>query len=126
ELAELLKPFRDSQVGICLDTCHLYSAGYKINREEDFLSYREELDSEIGLEKVKVIHCNDTKTPFNSRKDRHHHIGEGEIGYKGFELFLNDEYFKRLPFILETPKIGNWDIENMRRLKNLIRAPVAQ
>ncbi|WP_457641007.1 deoxyribonuclease IV [Persephonella sp.] len=127
ELAVLMEPFSDKNIGICVDTCHIYSAGYKINEEEGFYRYKKELEEKIGLEKVKVIHCNDSKTPFNSRKDRHEHIGEGSIGYMGFELFLNDEYFKNLPFILETPKSGNWDIINIERLRNLIKsAPVAQ
>ncbi|WP_029521824.1 deoxyribonuclease IV [Persephonella sp. KM09-Lau-8] len=126
EIVALMEPFLDIKTGVCLDTCHLYSAGYKINEEEKFFEYKEELKEKIGLEKVKVIHCNDSKTPFNSRRDRHEHIGEGSIGLKGFELFLNDEYFKNLPFILETPKEGDWDLINMERLKNLIKAPVAQ
>ncbi|NPA12975.1 MAG: deoxyribonuclease IV [Aquificae bacterium] len=126
ELYQLIKPFQTENIGVCLDTCHLFSAGYRINTEEGFNNYKQELDALIGIEKVKVIHCNDTKTPFNSKKDRHEHIGEGYIGYKGFELFLNDTDFCKLPFILETPKVGNWDLENMRRLKGLIKAPVAQ
>ncbi|WP_297456258.1 deoxyribonuclease IV [Persephonella sp.] len=126
EIVALMEPFPNIKTGVCLDTCHLYSAGYKINEEEKFFEYKEELKEKIGLEKVKVIHCNDSKTPFNSRRDRHEHIGEGSIGLKGFELFLNDEYFKNLPFILETPKEGDWDLINMERLKNLIKAPVAQ
>ena len=126
EIVALMEPFPDIRTGVCLDTCHLYSAGYKINEEEEFLKYKEELKEKIGLEKVKVIHCNDSKTPFNSRRDRHEHIGEGSIGLKGFELFLNDEYFKNLPFILETPKVDDWDLINMERLRNLIKAPVAQ
>ncbi len=126
EIVALMEPFLDIKTGVCLDTCHLYSAGYKINEEDEFLKYKEELKEKVGLEKVKVIHCNDSKTPFNSRRDRHEHIGEGSIGLKGFELFLNDEYFKNLPFILETPKEGDWDLINMKRLKNLIKAPVAQ
>ncbi len=126
ELVKLMEPFYDKKVGVCLDTCHLYSAGYEINKEEGFCSYKEELKEYIGLENVHVIHCNDSKTPFNSRKDRHEHIGEGSIGYKGFELFLNDPDFSKLPFILETPKTGNWDFINMERLRSLIKAPVAQ
>lgn len=126
EIVALIEPFPNIKTGVCLDTCHLYSAGYKINEEEEFLKYKEELKEKIGLEKVKVIHCNDSKTPFNSRRDRHEHIGEGSIGLKGFELFLNDEYFKNLPFILETPKVDDWDLINMERLRNLIKAPVAQ
>ena len=126
ELVELLEPFDKDITGICLDTCHLYSAGYKINEEETFYEYKEEINRKIGLDKVYVIHCNDSKTPFNSRKDRHEHIGEGSIGLKGFQLFLNDEHFSKLPFILETPKEENWDLINMERLRNLIKAPVAQ
>ncbi len=126
ELSILMEPFLEKNVGVCVDTCHIYSAGYKINEEEGFFSFKEELDSLIGLDKVKVIHCNDSKTPFNSKKDRHEHIGEGSIGEKGFSLFLNDEHFSKLPFILETPKEGNWDLINIERLKSLIKAPVAQ
>lgn len=126
ELVSLIKPFETEKIGVCLDTCHLYSAGYKINDEEGFNAYKKEIFEKIGFERIKVIHCNDSKTPFNSHRDRHEHIGEGSIGYKGFELFLNDEYFSKLPFILETPKEENWDLINMERLKNLIKAPVAQ
>ncbi len=126
ELYQLMEPFTGRKIGICVDTCHIYSAGYKINDEEGFFRYKEELKEKIGLDRVKVVHCNDSKTPFNSRKDRHQHIGEGSIGYAGFENFLNDEYFSNLPFILETPKEGNWDIINIKRLRNLIKAPVAQ
>ncbi|RMD47336.1 MAG: deoxyribonuclease IV [Aquificota bacterium] len=126
ELVQLVEPFYDKKIGVCVDTCHIYSAGYKINEEEGFYRYKEELDKNISLKNVHVIHCNDSKTPFNSRKDRHEHIGEGSIGLKGFELFLNDEFFSKLPFILETPKSGNWDLINMERLRNLVKAPVAQ
>ncbi len=120
ELYKIMEPYLKEKTGICVDTCHIYSAGYKINEPEEFYKYKDELEKFFGLEIVKVIHCNDSKTPFNSHKDRHEHIGEGSIGYKGFELFLNDEYFGNLPFILETPKEGNWDQINMERLKNLI------
>ena len=126
EICQLVKPFESENIGVCLDTCHLYSAGYKINTEEGFKSYKEELKNIIGLEKVKVIHCNDSKTPFNSHKDRHEHIGKGSIGLEGFRLFLNDKDFSKLPFILETPKEGNWDEINIKTLKSLINVPVAQ
>ncbi len=126
EIVMLMEPFSDKNTGVCLDTCHIFSAGYKINEEEGFLSYKEELKEKIGFEYIHVIHCNDSKTPFNSHRDRHEHIGEGYIGYKGFELFLNDDFFSKLPFILETPKSGNWDEINMERLRSLIKAPVAQ
>ncbi len=121
EVSELIEPFKNLNVGVCLDTCHLFASGYPIHTEEGFLSFKKELSEIVGLEKVKVIHCNDSKTPFNSHKDRHEHIGKGFIGLKGFELFLNDNYFKNLPFILETPKEGNMDIINMSVLYSLVR-----
>jgi deoxyribonuclease-4 len=121
EIKTLMEPFEKyTNIGVCLDTCHIFAAGYKINEWEGFTSYKKELDEIIGLDKVKVIHVNDSKTPFNSKKDRHEHICEGYIGCKGFEYFLNDEYFSTLPFILETPKEGNWDLKNMETLKSLI------
>ncbi len=127
ELAKLIDPFKDLNIGICVDTCHIYSAGYRINDKNGFKNYKNELSEKIGIERVKVIHCNDSKTPFNSKKDRHEHIGEGSIGLRGFEFFLNDEYFRKLPFIIETPKAGRWDFINMERLRNLVKtAPVAQ
>ncbi|WP_121923694.1 deoxyribonuclease IV [Hydrogenothermus marinus] len=126
EIKRLIEPFKTENIGVCIDTCHIYSAGYKINEKKGFNEYKKEVDSLIGLEKVKVIHCNDSKTPFNSHKDRHEHIGKGSIGLKGFELFLNDSYFSKLPFILETPKEDNMDIINIKILKSLIKAPVAQ
>ncbi len=121
ELKELLSVIPEDKTGICVDTCHIFSAGYKINEEEGFKSYKEEVANLVGLEKVKIIHCNDSKTPFNSRKDRHQHIGEGYIGMKGFELFLNDSYFGTLPYIIETPKTGNYDQINMERLRRAIK-----
>ncbi len=126
EIKTLLKPFETENIGVCIDTCHIFAAGYKINEEDGFKSYKQELENLIGLDRIKVIHCNDSKTPFNSRRDRHEHIGKGSIGLNGFKLFLNDPFFRTLPFILETPKSGNWDIININTLKSLIDAPVAQ
>ncbi len=126
EIKTLIKPFETENIGVCIDTCHIFAAGYKINEEDGFKSYKQELEKLIGLDRIKVIHCNDSKTPFNSRRDRHEHIGKGSIGLNGFKLFLNDPFFRTLPFILETPKSGNWDIININTLKSLIDAPVAQ
>jgi len=121
EVKDLIDPFSTEKIGVCLDTCHIFAAGYPIHIEEGFKDYKSKLQDLIGLEKVKVIHCNDSKTPFNSHKDRHEHIGKGFLGLKAFENFLNDEYFKTLPFILETPKEGDMDIINMNVLYSLVR-----
>lgn len=122
ELAELLSVLPEGKSGICVDTCHIYSAGYKINTTDGFENFKQEIDHLIGLEKVKLVHCNDSKTPFNSKKDRHEHIGEGSIGLEGFRLFLNDEIFGQLPYIIETPKTDNYDVINIGRLRGLINA----
>lgn len=121
EINQLLEPFKSIKIGVCLDTCHIFASGYPIHTEEGFAFFKEILNKIVGLEKVKVIHCNDSKAPFNSHKDRHEHIGKGFIGLKGFEMFINDEFFKKVPFILETPKEGNMDIINMKTLYALVR-----
>jgi deoxyribonuclease-4 len=88
-------------VGVCLDTCHVYDAGYDIvNDLEGVLS---EFDRIIGLEKLKAIHINDSKNPFSSHKDRHEKIGEGSIGLAAFSRIINHPKLRDLPFYLETP-----------------------
>ncbi len=125
EIKILLEPFEKKvNIGVCVDTCHIFAAGYKINDKDKFLEYKGELDKIVGLDKVKVIHVNDSKTPFNSHKDRHEHICEGYIGCEGFENFLNDDFFRNLPYILETPKVNDWDLKNMERLRNLKKVEV--
>lgn len=93
-----------SKLGICLDTCHAHAAGYELSEEEGFRDMVQEIREDLGLEKVKVIHLNDSKDPKGSEKDNHEHIGEGEIGEEGFRNIVNAEEFRDLPFILETPK----------------------
>lgn len=121
DIYKIVKNFKNENIGVCVDTCHIFAAGYNISNKEGFNDFKIQLDSLLGLEMVKVIHCNDSKAPFSSKKDRHEHIGKGFIGLKGFELFLNDEYFSKLPFILETPKEGDMDRENISVLKSLVR-----
>ena len=91
----------DNEVGVCLDTCHVYDAGYDIVCELD--SVLEEFDRVIGLGRLKAIHLNDSKNPFCSHKDRHEKIGEGTIGIKAFERIINHPALRTLPFYLETP-----------------------
>ena len=88
------------KLGVCLDTCHVYDAGYDIvNHLDEVL---EQFDRIIGLDKLKAIHLNDSKNPFESHKDRHEKIGEGSIGIEAFTRIINHEKLKNLPFFLET------------------------
>lgn len=89
------------KMGVCLDTCHVYDAGYDIvNHLDDVL---EEFDRIIGLGRLKAIHLNDSKNPFASHKDRHEKIGEGSIGLEAMVRIINHPALKKLPFFLETP-----------------------
>ncbi|RLA91910.1 MAG: deoxyribonuclease IV, partial [Deltaproteobacteria bacterium] len=116
---------KDHRAGICSDTCHAFAAGYDLSSEEGYRRTFEELDEVLGLERLKVIHLNDSKAPCGSRIDRHEHIGRGEIGLEAFERLLNDERFATLPFIIETPKGQtpegeDWDRVNLSTLRSLL------
>lgn len=91
----------NEKLGVCLDTCHVYDAGYDIvNNLDEVIN---EFDRVIGLERLKAIHLNDSKNPFSSHKDRHETIGNGSIGLDGFRRIINHPRLKHLPFYLETP-----------------------
>lgn len=108
-----------SHMGVCLDTCHVYDAGYDIvNHLDDVL---EEFDQVIGMERLKAIHLNDSKNPFESHKDRHEKIGEGSIGIKAMERIINHPQLKHLPFYLETPNELPGYASEIELLKNLIQ-----
>lgn len=89
------------KLGVCLDTCHVYDAGYDIVGELDRVLT--EFDSVLGLKRLKAVHLNDSKNPFASHKDRHEKIGEGSIGIEAITEIINDKRLKNLPFYLETP-----------------------
>lgn len=89
------------QLGVCLDTCHVYSAGYDIVNDLD--GVLKEFDRVIGIDRLRAIHLNDSMTPFGSNKDRHEKIGDGTIGLEAFVRIINHPQLKNLPFILETP-----------------------
>lgn len=108
------------RIGICLDTCHAFAAGYNLAEEKGIEDTLTELDREINLDKLKVIHLNDSKYNLISRKDRHMHIGEGFIGLEGFRRLVNHQSIKDLPFILETPKRSEEDDQrNISVIKRL-------
>jgi deoxyribonuclease-4 len=115
----------DARVGICLDTCHCFAAGYDISIPEGYEATMRELDRIIGLERLKLIHLNDSKAAVGTRVDRHEHIGQGHLGLEPFRLLMQDPRLAHLPFILETPKGKDpkgedWDVVNLRLLRGLL------
>jgi len=108
------------RLGICLDTSHIFAAGYNIRTKKGYDETIKTFDRIIGLEKVKVFHINDSKKPLGSRVDRHEHIGRGFIGKEGFKNLLRDERFTSHPMILETPKdFEGADIINLKLLRKI-------
>jgi deoxyribonuclease-4 len=91
------------KVGVCIDTCHAHAAGYELREEQGFNDMLQEIREDLGLDRVKVLHLNDSKDEKGSEKDNHEHIGEGNIGEEGFRNVVNAEEFRDLPMILETP-----------------------
>ena len=125
EIAYIINSLGKSEkIGVCLDTCHAFSAGYNLREARGLRELLGEIDDYIGLNKLKLIHLNDSQDKLGSYKDRHFHIGEGYIGEEGFRRIINHTQLKNLPFILETPKKKEEDdfrnLEKVRRLyKNL-------
>lgn len=108
------------RVGICLDTAHTFESGYDVKTKAGLDSTLKRLDSIVGIERIKVVHLNDSKTAFGSNVDRHWHIGKGGIGKDGMKAILNHPKLKDLPFILETPKKNEEDdIANLNTVRKL-------
>ncbi len=110
------------RVGYCLDTCHVFAAGYEIRTEEGYAETIGAFDSILGLDNLKAFHFNDSKRELGSHVDRHDHIGAGQIGLEGFRHFVNDSRFDDRAALLETPKSDDLheDVENLARLRDLI------
>lgn len=110
------------RMAVCIDTCHIFAAGYDISTEKGYERTFEEFDAIIGLDRLVAFHVNDSKRECGSRVDRHTHIGQGRIGLEGFRLLMNDPRFVKIPKILETPKGPDMkeDVENMRVLRSFI------
>lgn len=125
QLAAIIEQVKDQRrMGVCLDTAHLFAAGYDF-RGTKYAAFRREISRTIGIRRVRVWHINDSKKDLGSRVDRHDHIGEGKIGLAGFRELLQDDAWAKLPKILETPKEEapdgrDWDVVNLERLKSLI------
>ena len=118
QIASVLAGIEDKErVGLCLDTAHAFEAGYDLASRESLTDFLTNLENLIGLEKVKLIHLNDSKTPLGSRKDRHWHIGKGFLGIKGISRFINHPAIIAPPAIMETPR--KRDVKNMARAKRM-------
>ncbi len=112
QLAEMIDGVEDkSRVGVCIDSCHAYAAGYDISYKEGFIETFLEFDEYVGLKFLKGMHLNDSKKELGSRVDRHDNIGEGKIGAEGFRLLMQDDRFDDIPMILETPNTERWPEE---------------
>ena len=124
QLASMMDKIENQdRIGICLDTSHVFAAGYDIRTPESYRKVTDAFDAIIGLEKLYVIHLNDSKKELGSQVDRHEHIGEGYIGIKAFELLMNDLRFRDVPKIIETPKQKDGpdtDKMNLNRLRSLV------
>ncbi|MBW2636590.1 MAG: deoxyribonuclease IV [Deltaproteobacteria bacterium] len=107
-----------SRLAFCLDTCHIFAAGYDIRKEAGYTRLFEEINAVIGLENLKIIHMNDSGRECGSRIDRHDDIGKGEIGAAPFRWIMNDERFLKVPKIIETPQRSNR--HNLRLLKKFV------
>ena len=124
ELAAIIgRSANPERLGVCLDTCHIFAAGYDIRTPAVYEETIARFDGAIGLERLRFFHLNDSKKELGSRVDRHEHIGQGMIGLEGFRLLLNDPRFAVHPMTLETPKGKDLaeDRENLAKLRALIR-----
>lgn len=119
QLKEIIEQVEDkSRVGVCIDTCHAYSAGYDLKSTEGFQSVFLEFDEVIGFSFLKGMHLNDSKKELASKVDRHHSMGEGTLGWEPFRMIMNDSRFDGIPLILETPDDQRW-AEEIKTLKNM-------
>ncbi|MBY0754490.1 deoxyribonuclease IV [Clostridium sardiniense] len=117
EIAEIINRVElKDHMGVCLDTCHVYDAGYDIVNDLD--GVLEEFDRVIGLDRLRAIHLNDSKNPFGSHKDRHEKIGEGNIGLEAIKRIINHPKLRHLPFFLETPN----ELEGYKNEIELLRS----
>ncbi len=126
QLAAILDSVKaPDRLGVCLDTCHAFAAGYALTDPSDYRQTMREFDELLGFKRLKAIHLNDSKRELGSRVDRHEHIGEGHLGNRAFRNVLHDRRLRKIPMYLETPKGTEpksgkpWDVVNLRRLRRL-------
>ncbi|MHC4939736.1 MAG: deoxyribonuclease IV [Planctomycetota bacterium] len=118
-LAELIRLCRSKRIGVCIDTCHMFAAGYDLRTKKAYEKSFAELDEIVGVDRVHAFHLNDSKFDLGLKKDRHENIGEGAIGKTGFKLLVNDKRFSDLPGLLETPGGPDGYAKNLRTLRRM-------
>jgi deoxyribonuclease-4 len=110
------------KTGLCFDTCHAFASGYGFSTPEEAVKLARMIKKDVGIERLKLIHLNDSKGGFSSRVDRHDHIGMGNIGLKGFKALFGRNEFKGVPVILETPKNDPGDdLKNLKKARRLVK-----
>lgn len=113
------------RLGVCVDTCHVFAAGYPLAPKKEYMATIKALDDAVGLDRVAAFHLNDSKKELGSRVDRHEHIGRGKLGLEPFSLLLNDKRFRDTPMYLETAKGmeegEDLDAINLRTLRSLVK-----
>lgn len=110
ELGIILNQIHDpDRIGVCLDTCHAFAAGYDLSTEAGYEATMAEFERHVGFQYLKAVHLNDSKTPCGSHKDKHEKIGRGHMGIQAFRRIVNDAQFYHLPMILETPCVNKQD-----------------
>jgi deoxyribonuclease-4 len=127
ELARILELVREPErLAVCMDTCHVFAAGYALAPEKEYRATMRAFDKTVGLGRLRVFHVNDSLKPLGSRVDRHAHIGRGELGLEPFRSLVNDARFRRRAMILETPKEdaeeGDMDLVNLAVLRGLVKS----
>lgn len=118
EIGRIIDEVSSKSIGVCLDTCHAFAAGYDLRTDEAVEKTVEEFDDAIGISKIGLVHLNDAKFGIGSGLDRHWHIGEGEIGHKGFVSFFKNRAFRKGFFVMETPGDHSVDFKNATKIVN--------
>jgi deoxyribonuclease-4 len=121
ELGHFIKALDHPQLGVCLDTAHAWAAGYEINSQRGVDAFLYEAAEQIGLDRVHMFHFNDTEVPLGGNRDRHHHIGEGNIGFEGFRALASRPELRDKTAILETPGEEADDQRNMETIRAIFK-----
>lgn len=126
ELGRFIKSLDHPQLGVCLDTAHAWAAGYEINSQRGVDAFLDQAEAEIGLDRIHMFHFNDTEVPLGGNRDRHHHIGEGNIGFEGFRALASRPELSEKTAILETPGEEADDLRNMETIQAIFKGVKAE